>query len=229
MTHAIETVADQVREQWGARIEVMLRELGGVIWIQIASAIVLLRLIIWVPFHLWRLRAVARQRHRRLEPGEPESGEPFIPEHLSDDARGCIETIKMSMPSNIYSVLDSFILSAFATAWALHKLAAHKINAPDFRPRRQHEGRRENAKPVAFHSEQAGVADGDARRSPGARSEKPRGAQDAGRETTEEQIRWPARAQLGFDELKKLKVGRQRHGTIPSATNAYAGADAVNT
>ena len=36
--------------------EVMLRELGGVIWIQIASAIVLLRLILWVPFHLWRLR-----------------------------------------------------------------------------------------------------------------------------------------------------------------------------
>jgi hypothetical protein len=42
-------------EPWGARLEVMLRELGGVIWIQIASAIVLLRLIIWLPFHLWRL------------------------------------------------------------------------------------------------------------------------------------------------------------------------------
>lgn len=33
----------------------MLRELGGMIWIQIASAIVLLRLIVWLPFHLWRL------------------------------------------------------------------------------------------------------------------------------------------------------------------------------
>jgi hypothetical protein len=32
----------------------MLRELGGVIWIQIVSAIVLLRLIVWLPFHLWR-------------------------------------------------------------------------------------------------------------------------------------------------------------------------------
>ena len=60
-------------------------------------------------------------------------GEPFIPEHLSDDARGCIETIKMSMPANIYSALDSFILSAFATAWALHKRATHEMNAPDFK------------------------------------------------------------------------------------------------
>jgi hypothetical protein len=38
------------------------RELGGMIWIQIASAMVLLRLIIWVPFHLWRLR-----RERRID------------------------------------------------------------------------------------------------------------------------------------------------------------------
>ena len=61
MTSAIETVADQVPEPWGARLEVMLRELGGVIWIQIASAIVLLRLIIWLPFHLWRLGRERRQ------------------------------------------------------------------------------------------------------------------------------------------------------------------------
>jgi hypothetical protein len=56
LTHSIETVADQIPEPWGARIEVMLRELGGMIWIQIASAIVLLRLILWVPFHVWQLR-----------------------------------------------------------------------------------------------------------------------------------------------------------------------------
>lgn len=55
MTHSIESIADQVPEPWGARIEIMLRELGGYVWIQIATAIVLLRLIIWVPFHLWRL------------------------------------------------------------------------------------------------------------------------------------------------------------------------------
>jgi hypothetical protein len=61
MTHSIESLADRVPEPWGARLEIMLRELGGMIWIQIATAIVLLRLIIWVPFHVWRLR-----RGRRL-------------------------------------------------------------------------------------------------------------------------------------------------------------------
>ena len=59
-------------------------------------------------------------------------GEPFVPEHLSDDARGCIEVIKQSMPSGVYSALDSFLLSAFATAWALHKRATHEVNNPDF-------------------------------------------------------------------------------------------------
>jgi hypothetical protein len=39
LTHSIETVADQIPQPWGGRIEVMLRELGGMIWIQIASAI----------------------------------------------------------------------------------------------------------------------------------------------------------------------------------------------
>ena len=66
------------------------------------------------------------------ESGIEALGEPFIPEHLSDDARGCTESIKMSMPAGVYSALDSFILSAFATAWALHKLAAHTINDPKF-------------------------------------------------------------------------------------------------
>jgi hypothetical protein len=65
MTHSIESLADQVPEPWGARLEIMLRELGGMIWIQIASAIVLLRLIIWVPFHLWRLRRERRISYRK--------------------------------------------------------------------------------------------------------------------------------------------------------------------
>jgi hypothetical protein len=34
MTHSIESLADQVPEPWGARLEIMLRELGGMIWIQ---------------------------------------------------------------------------------------------------------------------------------------------------------------------------------------------------
>jgi hypothetical protein len=73
MTLAIETVADQVPEPWGSRLEVKLREFGGVIWIQIASAIVLLRLIIWLPFHLWCVgrerRASWRQAAPRPSPG----------------------------------------------------------------------------------------------------------------------------------------------------------------
>ena len=60
MTHSIEALADLLPEPWGSRFEVTLKEIGGVI--QIASAIVLLRLLIWVPFHLWRLR---RERRRR--------------------------------------------------------------------------------------------------------------------------------------------------------------------
>jgi phage terminase small subunit len=59
-------------------------------------------------------------------------GEPFTPEHLSDDARGCIDIIRQSMPHGVYSALDSFLLSAFATAWALHKRAVCEMAKPDF-------------------------------------------------------------------------------------------------
>ena len=61
-------------------------------------------------------------------------GEPFIPEHFADDARGVIDTIKASMPPRIYSALDSFLLAAFGMAWALHKRAAHEISDPKFKP-----------------------------------------------------------------------------------------------
>lgn len=67
------------------------------------------------------------------ESGIEALGEPFVAEHLMDDARGCIEVIKASMPSNIYSALDSFHLAAFAMAWAVHKRASHEINDPDFK------------------------------------------------------------------------------------------------
>ena len=59
-------------------------------------------------------------------------GEPFIPEHLPDDARGCIEVIKQSMPPGVYSGLDSFLLAAFAMAWTIHKRAAFEIGNPAF-------------------------------------------------------------------------------------------------
>ena len=66
------------------------------------------------------------------ETGIEALGSPFIPEHLSDDARGCIDIIRQSMPSSVYSALDSFLLSAFAMAWVTHKRATHEINAPGF-------------------------------------------------------------------------------------------------
>lgn len=59
-------------------------------------------------------------------------GEPFVPEHLCDDARGCLEVIRSSMPPGIYSALDTYMLSAFAVAWAIHKRAAHETANPDF-------------------------------------------------------------------------------------------------
>ena len=59
-------------------------------------------------------------------------GAPFIPEHLNDDARGCVKVIKASMPDRFYCALDSFALSAFAMAWAVHKRAAHEIARPGF-------------------------------------------------------------------------------------------------
>jgi phage terminase small subunit len=59
-------------------------------------------------------------------------GEPFVPEHLSDDAQGCIEVIRRSMPPRVYSALDSFLLAAFAHAWFVHKVAVGEINQTGF-------------------------------------------------------------------------------------------------
>jgi phage terminase small subunit len=67
------------------------------------------------------------------ETGVEALGSPFIPEHLSDDARGCIEVIQAHMPPNIYSALDSFILAAFGTAWAIHKKATLVVSDPNFK------------------------------------------------------------------------------------------------
>lgn len=59
-------------------------------------------------------------------------GDVFVPEHLHEDAQGCIEVIRSSMPPKTYAKLDSFALAAFATAWAIHKRAAHEISNPEF-------------------------------------------------------------------------------------------------
>jgi phage terminase small subunit len=80
------------------------------------------------------LEALEGNPGKRLiqESGIEALGEPFVAEHLMDDARGCIEVIKQSMPVNIYSALDSFHLAAFGMAWAIHKKAALEISNPSF-------------------------------------------------------------------------------------------------
>ena len=67
------------------------------------------------------------------ESGIEALGEPFVAEHLMDDARGCIEVIKASMPASVYSALDSFHLAAFGMAWAIHKKAALEVSNPEFK------------------------------------------------------------------------------------------------
>lgn len=86
------------------------------------------------PRKLAAIKELEGNRSRVLieESGIEALGEPFVAEHLMDDARGCIECVKRSMPPRIYSALDSFHLAAFGMAWAIHKRAAHEINSPGF-------------------------------------------------------------------------------------------------
>lgn len=59
-------------------------------------------------------------------------GEVFVPDHLPEDAQGCIEVIRNSMPDKVYAKVDSFLLSAFAMAWTIHRNATLHISSPDF-------------------------------------------------------------------------------------------------
>jgi hypothetical protein len=124
--------------------------------------------------------------HRLIEESGIEAiGSPFIPEHLSDDARGCIDIIKQSMPSSVYSALDSFLLSAFAMAWVTHKRATHEINASGFQWTTASKRGSPQASPwIRIANQQAGIMGG-ARRSPGPRPEEPRGSETAGCKTTQ--------------------------------------------
>jgi hypothetical protein len=55
MTHGIETIGDSLPSPWGDRAEVILRELGGFIWIQITAIIVLIRVVLSSIAMGWRL------------------------------------------------------------------------------------------------------------------------------------------------------------------------------
>ncbi len=85
------------------------------------------------PAQLQRLKGNPSKREI-IDPSVMPEGDAFVPPHLHEDAQACVEMIKRSMPKGVYSTLDSFALSAFATAWAWHKHAAHEMNAPDFQP-----------------------------------------------------------------------------------------------
>src|SRR4051794_33995143 len=72
---------------------------------------------------------------RPIEPvGIEAQGTPFIPEHLSDDATGCVQVILGSMPDRVYSAADTYLLAAYGAAWAAHKMAAHQMASPGFKP-----------------------------------------------------------------------------------------------
>lgn len=47
-TRAIESVGDSLPSYWGAQTEIILRELGGFLWIQITAVIVAIRAIFWL-------------------------------------------------------------------------------------------------------------------------------------------------------------------------------------
>jgi hypothetical protein len=53
-THAIEGIGDVLPTYWGAQVEIVLRELGGFIWLQITAAIVLVRFVFWLIAAAWR-------------------------------------------------------------------------------------------------------------------------------------------------------------------------------
>ena len=55
-THGIESIGDSLPYPWGDRVEIVLRELGGIIWLQITAVILLLRLVLSSIALAWRSR-----------------------------------------------------------------------------------------------------------------------------------------------------------------------------
>jgi hypothetical protein len=55
MQRGIEAVGDAVPSPWGARMEFVFREIGGLIWLQITMVILTLRLMLSTIAATWRL------------------------------------------------------------------------------------------------------------------------------------------------------------------------------
>lgn len=68
-----------------------------------------------------------------LDPVVTASGSVVAPDHLSEDAKACIEVIKRSLPPKTYAACDAFLLAAYASAWAEHKRCVEEVNKPEFK------------------------------------------------------------------------------------------------
>jgi hypothetical protein len=62
-THAIEAVGDNIPSPWGDRIEILLREVGGFLWIQITLLIIAIRVALSGIAGVWRFM---RRRDERV-------------------------------------------------------------------------------------------------------------------------------------------------------------------
>ena len=60
-TRAIEAAGDALPSYWGAQAEIVLRELGGFLWIQITAAIIFVRLVFWLLATAWRRGGTSRR------------------------------------------------------------------------------------------------------------------------------------------------------------------------
>jgi hypothetical protein len=57
MQRGIEAVGDAAPSPWGPRVEFVVRQIGGVIWLQITMVVVALRLVLSAIATAWRLIA----------------------------------------------------------------------------------------------------------------------------------------------------------------------------
>lgn len=65
MQWGIEAVGDAVPSPWGARMEFVFREIGGLIWLQITMVILTLRMVLSTIAATWRLIFRATDTSRR--------------------------------------------------------------------------------------------------------------------------------------------------------------------
>jgi len=70
-----------------------------------------------------RLEGNPGKRPITQPPIKPE-GEPIGFGHLCGDAQACMEVLSASLPPGVLTRPDSYLLAAYATAWAAHKQAS---------------------------------------------------------------------------------------------------------